>query len=175
MPDPPRLVRLPGLWLGHVGLPALPCPGFPPTFPLMELSRFTDYSLRMLIYAGMRDGETVTVPEVAAVYGISENHLVKIAHRLGKLGFLETKRGRSGGFRLGRPPEEIKLGDVVRATESLALVECLSEDGGRCPIARVCRLKGIVAEARDAFLGTFDRYTLADLLQNRSHLVKQLQ
>lgn len=140
----------------------------------MEISLFTDYSLRTLIFAGMRGGEIVTVPEVAAAYRISEHHLVKVAHRLGKLGFLETKRGRSGGFRLARPPGEINLGEVVRATESLALVECFREDGGRCPITPACRLKGVIAEALDAFLATFDRYTLADLLTRPDRLAVSL-
>lgn len=140
----------------------------------MELSRFTDYSLRTLIFAGLHAERTITVPEVAAAFGISENHLVKVAHKLGKLGFLETKRGRSGGFRLGRIPREINLGEVVRATESLALVECLGADGGRCSITRACVLKRVIGEARDAFLATFDRYTLEDMLGPKALLLKAL-
>lgn len=140
----------------------------------MELSRFTDYSLRTLLYAGMHPGRTITVSEVATAYGISENHLVKIIHNLGKLGFLETKRGRSGGFQLSMPPSEINIGAVVRTTESLALVECLGADGGGCPIVRACILKRVIAEARDAFLETFDRYTLQDLLKNRPALLQSL-
>ncbi len=140
----------------------------------MELNRFTDYSLRTLIYAGLHRDRILTVPEVAAAYGISENHLVKIIHKLGKLGFLETRRGRTGGFRLMREPAEINLGEVVRATESLALVECLRSDGGICPITRACVLKRVIAEARDAFLETFDGYTLADMLRPREALLKSL-
>lgn len=138
----------------------------------MELSRFTDYSLRTLIFAGLNPDRIITVPEVAAAYGISENHLVKITHRLGKLGFLETRRGRSGGFQLAHAPATINLGEVVRATESLALVECLGADGGRCPIVRACILKRVIGEARDAFLETFDRYTLQDVLKPRELLLK---
>ena len=141
----------------------------------MELSRFTDYSLRTLIYAGLHAGKTITVSEVAAAYGISENHLVKITHNLGKLGFLETKRGRSGGLRLSRAPEDINIGSVVRATESLALVECLGSDGGSCPIVSACILKRVIAEARDAFLETFDRYSLQDLLKSKLALLQRLQ
>ena len=95
-------------------------------------------------------------------YGISENHLVKIIHHLGKLGFLETKRG------------EINLGEVVRSTETLALTECLGADGGRCPIVQACLLKKVIIEARDAFLETFDRYTLSDILQTRWALLDSL-
>ena len=140
----------------------------------MELSRFTDYSLRTLLYAGMHTGRIVTVAEVAAAYGISENHLVKITHNLGKLGYLETKRGRSGGFQLSKPPAEINIGAVVRKTETLDLVECLTADGGSCPIVMACMLKQVIAEARDAFLETFDRYTLHDFLKNRLSLLQSL-
>jgi Rrf2 family transcriptional regulator, nitric oxide-sensitive transcriptional repressor len=140
----------------------------------MELSRFTDYSLRTLLYAGMHSGRIVTVSEVAAAFGISANHLVKIIHKLGKLGYLETKRGRSGGFQLSLPPSEINIGAVIRLTESFALVECLGTEKGSCPIVGACILKRVIAEARDAFLGTFDRYTLQDLLKNRDALLKSL-
>jgi len=140
----------------------------------MELSRFTDYSLRTLIYAGLHGDRIVTVPEVAAAYGLSENHLVKIAHHLGKAGFLVSIRGRNGGIRLAAAPAKIKLGDVVRTTESMALVECLGADGGSCPIDSACVLKTVVREARDAFLETFDRYTLADLLQTKAAMLQRL-
>ena len=140
----------------------------------MELSRFTDYSLRTLIYAGIHSDRIITVPEVAQAYGLSQNHLVKIAHKLGKAGFLEVVRGRYGGFRLGSSPDQINLGEVVRACENLALVECLSEEGGSCPINGACVLKGIIREARDAFLETFDRYTLADLIRSKKAMLEKL-
>ena len=100
---------------------------------------------------------------------------MKIIHKLGKLGFLETKRGRSGGFQLSKTPSEINIGAVVRTTESLVLVECFGQDGGTCPIVRACILKRVIAEARDAFLETFDRYTLQDLLKNRTALLQSLK
>lgn len=140
----------------------------------MELSLFTDFSLRTLIYAGLHPQRTITVPEVAAAYRISENHLVKVTHKLGKLGFLETKRGRSGGFQLSRDPSAINLGEVVRNTESMALVECLGTNGGSCPIVPACLLKGVMIEARNAFLATFDRYSLADMLRTRDRLLENL-
>lgn len=140
----------------------------------MELSRFTDYSLRTLIFAGLHADRIVTVGEVAGAYRISENHLVKIIHHLGKLGFIETKRGRSGGFRLAREPAAINLGEVVRSTESLALVECLGIGGGHCPISRACALKRLVVEAREAFIETFDRHTLQDMLLPRAQLLESL-
>ncbi|HRQ89398.1 MAG TPA: Rrf2 family transcriptional regulator [Bacteroidia bacterium] len=136
----------------------------------MELSRFTDYSLRTLIFAGLHADRIVTIGEVSATYRISENHLVKIIHKLGKLGFVDTKRGRSGGFQLSREPSAINLGEVVRATESLSLVECLGADGGHCPIVRVCQLRSVIVEAREAFLEVFDRRTLEDMLEPRKAL-----
>lgn len=141
----------------------------------MELSRFTDYSLRTLIFSGLHPERTITVAEVAAAYQISENHLVKIIHKLGKLGFLDTKRGRSGGFRLSRDPASINLGEVVRATESLALVECLGSDGGGCPITKACVLKRVITQARDAFLETFDRYTLQDVIAPKDQLLRSFR
>lgn len=140
----------------------------------MELNRYTDYSLRTLIYAGLHAGRTFTVPELASAYGISENHLVKVAHHLGKMGYLETKRGRYGGFRLALSPDEINIGQVVRRTEPLSLVECLGKGGGSCPIHRACVLKRVIGEARDAFLETLDQYTLADLLKPKSALARVL-
>src|SRR3954453_5588056 len=93
----------------------------------MELSRFTDYSLRVLIYAAARDGEKVTLTELAQAYRISHHHLVKIVHYLGKLGYLYNRRGRSGGILLGRKAAEIRVGEVIRRTEShFNLVECFS-------------------------------------------------
>lgn len=142
----------------------------------MELSLFTDYSLRLLIYASLSENRPVTVSDAAKGYGISENHLVKVAHHLGKMGWLETKRGRSGGIRMAVSPETICLGDVIRSTENLDFVTCLSTGPASqsCPICGACVLKQVVTEARDAFLATFDRYTLKDLLAPGKYLRHQL-
>jgi len=136
----------------------------------MELTRFTDYALRTLIFAGVERDRLLTVPEVASAFRISEHHLVKVIHHLGQKGWLETRRGRGGGFRLSGDPAEIRIGAVVRETEPLALVECLHESGGDCPIDRACVLKRALREAREAFLDHLDEYTLADLLQPRDAL-----
>ncbi|MFE1600119.1 Rrf2 family transcriptional regulator [Methylobacterium sp. ID0610] len=129
----------------------------------MRLTRYTDYALRTLIYLGLREPEQCSIAEIARAYGISENHLVKVVHQLGRLGLVHTLRGRGGGIRLGRPPAEIVIGAVVRETEEdLALVECFS--GGACAITAPCRLKRVLGEALAAFLAVLDRTTLADLL-----------
>ena len=130
----------------------------------MRLTNFSDYALRVLMYAAARQGELITIEETAERYGISRTHLMKVANLLTRSGYLTAVRGRSGGLRLGRPPEQIILGDVVRATEpDFDLVECFAT-GGRCRITPFCRLRGVLGEALLAFVSTLDRYTLADLV-----------
>ena len=139
----------------------------------MELSQFTDYSLRVLIFAGLSD-RLVSVPEIAETHQISQHHLVKVVHHLSKHGFLDTFRGRGGGFRLAKGPSTFTISDVVRSTENLALVECLSSGGGQCCLAGCCTLKTALVKARQAFLEVLDGYTIADLLLPRSALRQAL-
>lgn len=130
----------------------------------MRLTDFSDYSLRLLMYAATQADRLITIEETAAIYGISRAHLMKVANQLTRAGFLKSVRGRSGGLSLARRPESIRLGDVLRATEpDFALVECFRA-GNRCVITPRCRLRGVLREALAAFSGTLDRYTLADLL-----------
>lgn len=129
----------------------------------MRLTRYTDYALRTLIYVGLHEPEQSSIAAIARAYGISENHLTKVVHQLGRLGLIRTIRGRGGGLRLAKPPGEIVVGAVVRQTEDdLALVECFG--GGGCAITAPCRLRRVLGEALAAFLAVLDRYTLADLL-----------
>ena len=129
----------------------------------MRLTRYTDYALRTLIYVGLREPRQSSIAEIARAYAISESHLTKVVHQLGRLGLIRTIRGRGGGLRLAKPPAEIVVGAVVRATEDdLALVECFA--AGACVITAPCRLRRALGEALAAFLAVLDRYTLADLL-----------
>lgn len=129
----------------------------------MRLTNFSDYSLRLLMYAATRDGKLVTIEETAAAYGISRAHLMKVANLLVHAGFLKSIRGRTGGLALAMPPREIGVGAVLRATEpDFALVECFGPDN-RCLVTPRCRLRGVLNEALSAFVTTLDRYTLADL------------
>jgi Rrf2 family nitric oxide-sensitive transcriptional repressor len=129
----------------------------------MRLTSFTDFALRLLMYAAARD-RLITIEEASEVYGISRAHLMKITNTLTRAGFLKAIRGRSGGLVLAKPPSKIRLGDVVRATEpDFALVECFA-DGNQCIITRSCRLRGILHEGLDAFNAVLDKYTLADLM-----------
>lgn len=140
----------------------------------MKLTTFTDYSLRVLIYLATQPGQRATIGQVAAAYQVSENHLVKVVHFLGRQGWLRNLRGKGGGLELALPPERIGLGQVVRQTEGQAVAECLGESGGACCIAPSCRLKGVLAEAVNAFYAVLDRHTLADLVSNAPQLAQIL-
>jgi Rrf2 family transcriptional regulator, nitric oxide-sensitive transcriptional repressor len=142
----------------------------------MRLTVQSDYSLRVLIFVATKQGELATIPEIASAYGISRAHLMKVVHQLGKLGYLETVRGRGGGFRLGKPPSDIGIGAVVKATEeTLALVPCLAHAAAEgCRIDGACRLKGMLSEALSAFFAVLDRYTLADIVSGRAAPLRRL-
>jgi len=130
----------------------------------MKLTFYADYSLRLLMYCAVRRDELVTIQEVANAYGISKNHLMKVAYELGRKGYLETVRGRGGGLRLARPPEKIGLGDVVRKVEEdFTMVECFDPKANQCVITGPCRLRGALSRALKAYLAVLDEYTLADL------------
>ena len=130
----------------------------------MQLTRFSDYSLRTLIYLGINGRRRCTIREIAKAYGISENHLMKLVHNLGRKGFVATTRGKNGGLELAMPASEINLGDVFRATEgNFHLVECFA-DTNSCPIAGPCVLSRVLDEALQAFMEVLDRHTLEDLL-----------
>ena len=131
---------------------------------MMRLTNYTDYSLRVLIYlASKRPDELSNITEIAEAYGISKNHLMKVIHELGKMGIVETIRGRGGGLRLALPPEKINIGTIVRKTEDdFRLVECFGE--GSCVITPVCGLKHVLHRALAAYLSVLDEYTLKDLV-----------
>lgn len=134
----------------------------------MKMTAYTDYSLRTLIYlASMENGRLCNIQEISEVYGISKNHLMKVVHHLGKLGVIETIRGRNGGFRLALPPDKINIGKLIRETEEgFYLVDCFHPDKpNACIIAPVCGLKHVFDEALRAFLHVLDQYTLADLVK----------
>ena len=139
----------------------------------MRLTVLTDYSLRMLIHLAVKPRGRATIAEVATAYGISEAHLMKVAHLLGQSGHVNTVRGRGGGLALGRPAAEITVGSVVRQMEpDMDVVPCLA--GGACVIMPACRLKRTMHEARIAFLAVLDATTLADLAQSEGQLQRLL-
>lgn len=141
----------------------------------MRLAVYTDYSLRMLMYLAVKRDGLATIAEVADAYGISRNHLNKVAHQLGLAGYVETVRGKGGGLRLAKPAERIGLGEVVRHAEpDMALVPCFEPVCAPCPIVPCCGLVGALREARRAFLAALDRYTVADLVEQRAGLRRSL-
>lgn len=136
----------------------------------MRLTRYSDYAMRVLLYLGARPDRLCSIAEVARAYGISQNHLMKVAHDLGKAGYVASVRGRFGGLRLGRPAAEINVGEVIRHTEDgFDLVDC-----GSCVIAPACGLTGALHEALAAFMAVLDGYSLEDLLGRRMDLAALL-
>lgn len=142
----------------------------------MRFTRYTDYALRVLMYLGLKpEDELATIREIAGSYGISENHLMKVVHRLGLNGYVTTVRGRQGGMRLAQAPAAINIGEVVRRCEDdMRIVECFDPETNTCPIASVCALPAVLDEALTAFLAVLDRYTLADLMVPRGGLIEIL-
>lgn len=141
----------------------------------MRLTTFSDYTLRVLMYLALEPGKLATIPEIAAAYAISENHLMKVVHQLARNGVIESLRGKGGGIRLARPTNEIRLGSIVRASEGDApIVECLGNEKSTCCIAPACQLSSILARAFDALYATLDQYTLADLMEKPQKIVQLL-
>ncbi len=130
----------------------------------MRLTLQTDYGMRLLILLALEPGRLVTIEEASERFGISRNHLMKVASALAHAGLVIASRGRGGGLELARDPATLRLGDVVRALEpDMALAECLRADGGACRITGPCRLTGILGEATSAFLRALDSHVLAEL------------
>jgi Rrf2 family nitric oxide-sensitive transcriptional repressor len=139
----------------------------------MQLTRYTDYGLRTLIYlALLPSGRRASIDEISTTYDISRNNLNKIVHQLGKAGIIETKRGKGGGFSLKQAPQTINLGDLVVLLENtLQLVECNTP---QCRILAACKLKEILRQATQAFIDNLNAYTLADLLEGEAKELIQI-
>jgi Rrf2 family nitric oxide-sensitive transcriptional repressor len=136
---------------------------------------YTDYALRLLMYLALKDDGLATIAEIAKSYGISKNHLMKVAYELGVAGYVETVRGRRGGLRLAKPYDAITLGEIVRHTEpDMALVPCFSPIDAPCAIRPCCVLRKALQKACIAFADTLDGYTLADLVKPRAPLQRLL-
>ncbi|WP_416149610.1 RrF2 family transcriptional regulator [Salipaludibacillus sp. HK11] len=138
----------------------------------MELTTYTDYTLRVLIYLGIQpEHKRSNIKEISNLYNISFNHLSKVVYELGKLGIIKTTRGRNGGITLVKNPTEINIGSLVRHTESpINMVECFDEENNMCRISSGCRLKGVLKEALEAYLQVLDSYTLNDVIGNKENL-----
>ena len=141
----------------------------------MKLTAFTDYSLRVLIYLAAQPGRRATIGEICAAFDIKENHLSKVVHFLGKKGWVDTVRGKGGGLSLAMPPQDIGIGEVVREAEGDAVpAECFSGERSTCASVACCELKGVLAEAVNAFHAALDGHTLASITRNRQELASIL-
>jgi Rrf2 family nitric oxide-sensitive transcriptional repressor len=138
----------------------------------MRLTRQTDFGLRTLIYLALHRNRRVTASEISDAFEVSQNHLLKVIQRLANIGVIDTYRGKGGGISLAKLPDAIRIGDVVRGLEQeMAVVDC---NRPLCRIAPVCDLKGILADAGDAFLAVLDGYTLEDLVRRRPDKLRSL-
>ncbi|AGH80440.1 transcriptional repressor NsrR [Psychromonas sp. CNPT3] len=138
----------------------------------MQLTTFTDYGLRTLIYlAILPKGELADISSVANIYNVSRNHMVKVISKLSKLGYIDAVRGKNGGIRLGIDAHKIFLGDVIQNMESMNIVNC---NAGFCHIVGACQLKGVLASATNAFLAELNKHTILSLVEDNVPLVNLL-
>ncbi len=137
----------------------------------MRLTVHSDYALRMLMHLAVNNDRLTTIAEIAERFDVSKNHLMKVAQSLAQMGVVESVRGRGGGLALARQADAISLGAVVRRLErNSALVECFPGGGGACLITPSCKLKGVLAEAQEAFFAVLDKYSVHDLVKRNPAL-----
>lgn len=131
----------------------------------MRLTKFTDFSLRVMIYLACHPDGLSTIAGIARAYDIPSTHLMKVVNRLAQCGYIVTVRGKGGGMRLARAPDTINVGDLVRDTEdNMDIAECFSAEHQDCPMLPACALKSVLVEARKSFLATLDFYRLSDIM-----------
>jgi Rrf2 family nitric oxide-sensitive transcriptional repressor len=140
----------------------------------MQLTKFTDYGLRSLIYLATQPDRLCSAREISEHYAISRNHLVKVLHRLAQLGYITSSKGKGGGIRLACEPEALRLGDLIQALEpNMNLVECFDPQTNTCTIVSTCRLKHILGKASKVFLHSLNQHTLADAVLDKSLFLKR--
>lgn len=141
----------------------------------MKLTSYSNYALRALQLAALKAPELVRIEDVARIHNISRPHIMKVVHELGKAGYLETVRGRGGGFRLARLPADIIVGDVIRITEGpMDVVECFNPEKNTCPLIGICVLSKKIQEATTAFMAVLDGLTIANIASNRGQLMERI-
>lgn len=140
----------------------------------MYLTRHADYTMRLLIHLAVQPESASTIREIADRYGISRNHLMKVANHATRAGYVKGRRGRAGGLQLAKRPDELSIGQILRTAEDWNLVECFEKPSNQCRIERACGLRPILKEAVDAFLAVLDRYSLEDVVRGKPALVRLL-
>ena len=142
----------------------------------MRLTAYTDYSLRTLMFLALKRDQLATIQQIADAHGIAKNHLTKVVHQLGMLGYVTTIRGRKGGLRLAREPSGINVGEVVRHTENdFYMASCFDPEAGSCLYADGCALQGALGRASAAFLAVLDALTLEQMLVREAPAAHQPQ
>ncbi|MDB4974294.1 MAG: nsrR 2 [Myxococcaceae bacterium] len=142
----------------------------------MQLTLFSDYALRTLIYLGSHPGRVIPAAAIGDAFGVSSDHVVKAAKWLTQRGYVTALRGKTGGLTLARAPASIRIGQLISETEpNMDLLECFDPEQSRCPLTPACKLKKALYQARQAFVAALDEYTLADLLTNSTQLVQLLE
>lgn len=127
----------------------------------MHLTNFTDYSMRALLFLAAHSEQNSSITEIAEFYGLSRHHLVKVIHRLGQLGYVETTRGKGGGIRLAQGAGKLRLGDLVEQLEpNMTMVECFDPETNTCRVTQSCRFKGALARATRSYIATLNEHTL---------------
>jgi Rrf2 family nitric oxide-sensitive transcriptional repressor len=140
----------------------------------MHFTAFTDLAFRVLIYLALDTERRSTISDIAGIYGVSKNHLMKVVNQLTRARIVTAQRGPNGGLVLARPPGEVTVGEVVRLTEdNFEIVECFGHDN-HCTITPACMLKSILGESLEAFFDVLDNYTVQDLVKNNTQLEKLL-
>lgn len=136
----------------------------------MQLTKYTDISLRVLMHLALNPEKRATITEISDIYNVSRNHLLKVVHQLAIQGYIVSTQGRGGGISLANGTENVTVGEIVREMEqSLELIDC---EGSGCPLTPSCNLKRALNEAMNAFLSKLDDYTIADLVSNRRQLLR---
>jgi Rrf2 family nitric oxide-sensitive transcriptional repressor len=141
----------------------------------MHLTRHADYTMRLLVHLAIQPEGAATIREIADRYGISRNHLMKVANHATQAGYVKGVRGRAGGLQLAKSPRDLKVGQILRTVEDLNLVECFESNTNQCRITRGCGLQPILKEAVEAFLAVLDRYSLEDVVRRKPALIRLLE
>lgn len=135
----------------------------------MQLTTFTDYGLRTLMYLAAHTDTRSSVKEIAEHYNISRNHLVKVVHRLSQLSYIKTTKGKGGGIKISKNAAKLRLGDLIAELEPhMNIVECFDSKTNTCRITDSCQLKHYLFEANQSFVETLNKYTLADTIKNKN-------
>ena len=141
----------------------------------MQLTSFTDYSLRVLIYLALYQNKTCNVDEIVSSFSLSKNHIIKVVHNLVKLGYVKSTRGRGGGLKLARSPAKINIGKIVESVEpNFFIAECFNKESNYCKISPSCNLKKLLNEAQGSFLDTLYKSSLENLIENKENSLKKL-